>query len=110
MAVLLRCCWENLSSWNFEVDHYCVFYQMLKLLLEYKNSIKHSSENSTMPYIIFENITQIVDQNWIRTRISCVGGLFLVRSFLHAIEVIHVKCLTTNKHVKLEVLRSISYR
>ena len=63
-----------------------------------------------MPYIIFENITQMSDQNWIRTHISWVDGLFLVRSFLHAIEVIHVKRLTTNKHVKLEVLRSISYR
>ena len=52
----------------------------------------------------------MVHQNWIRAHISCADGLFLVRSFLHAIEVIHVKRLTTNKHVKLEVLRSISYR
>ena len=69
MAVLLRCCWENSSSWNFEVDHYCVFYQMLKLLLEYKNLFTYT-EDSTMPYIIFKNITQMVDQNWIRTHIS----------------------------------------
>ena len=42
MAVLLRCCWENLSSGNIEVDHYCVFWQMLNILLGYKNLITHS--------------------------------------------------------------------